>query len=106
MVTVKEGDDLVLKCDSWRTCYSGYEHEKHYFYYIDAIRGLWRPCTPDDCINFGIGSRLIEYENYNFGIHIKNISIINNPTGLYWCRLQDSVTGKWSDLRTFNVVIE
>ena len=106
MITVKEGDEVLLKCDSWKKCYNGYDGEKHYFYYVDEITRLRRPCIPDNCINFGDGSRLIEYNNYNFGLYIKNISIIKNPTGLYWCRIQDSVTRKWFNQKTFNVVIE
>ena len=108
MVPVKEGADVLLKCDSWRICYSGYEDEKHYVFYIDE-RGWRRGCYSDNtdgCVNFGDGSRLIEYENYDFAVYIKNISIINNPSGLYWCRMQDSGTGRWSYLRKFNVVIE
>lgn len=90
----------MLKCDSWKKCYSGYEQEKHYFYHVETRRA----CVPDNCINFHDGSRLIDYDNYTFGVSIKNIS--RAQSGLWRCRMQDSETGRWSDLRTFNVVIE
>ena len=97
--TIKEGDNLVLPCASWKKCYNGYRPKNHFFYQLPSKRA----CSPTNCRDYPSGSGIIDYERNFFGVMIMNIS--RDHSGLWTCRIKDNETNNWYDLRRFRVEV-
>ena len=97
--TIKEGDNLVLPCASWKKCYNGYRPKNHFFYQFPSKRA----CSPTNCRDYPSRSGIIDYERNFFGVMIMNIS--RDHSGLWICRIKDNETKNLIDLRLFRVEV-